>query len=459
MKGFDDTLSGWESDTPREKCGVFGVIGLEKDLGVTATYLALVGLQHRGQDGAGIISYNSKTASGMHGDGLVLEVFGEGKHLSGIPDGHIVIGHNRYSTNSGGAIQPIMRESFSIAHNGHIEELAGEEHRTDTEVLAERIEAAMEHGENLPEAVKSTLGSVEGAYSLVIASNDELIGVRDPQGLRPLCLGKKQNGQYCLASEDSVLSSIEFAFEREVKPGEMVVITEEGVESHRIGADEKEARQATCAFEFIYFAMPDSNIEGSNVQIARENMGKILSKNESEDFEADIVVGVPDSGMPAAMGYGRVSDVEYEQGALTKNRYITRTFIKDNQVDREKAVRLKQHVNTEITRGKRVVLIDDSIVRGTTTRALVTMMKEQGEAAEVHLRIASPPYKWPCFYGMDTGDPGGLIANHKSLEEIREFVGADSLAYLSVEDVSKAIGVSLGKLCFACANGEYPTKV
>lgn len=460
MKGFDDTLSGWESDTPREKCGVFGVIGLEKDLGVRATYLALIGLQHRGQDGAGIISYNENQASGMHGDGLALEVFGEGKHLSGIPDGHIVIGHNRYSTNSGGALQPIMKDHFSIAHNGHIEMLAGEEDRTDTEVLAGMIEDRIQDGADFADATVETLNSIEGAYSLVLASDDMLIGARDPFGLRPLSIGRQNDGQYCLASEDSIFGSIDFTFEREVLPGEVVIITDDGIESRQITTkEEQDVRQATCAFEYIYFARPDTNIDGINVHLARERMGAIMSDNESEGFEADIVVGVPDSGVAAAIGYGKVSELAHEQGALTKNRYISRTFIKDNQVDREKAVRLKQHVNTAITEGQRIVLIDDSIVRGTTTRALVAMLKKEGRAAEVHLRIASPPYRWPCFYGMDTGNPGELIANNMTQDEIRDFLGADSLAYLSVEDVAGAIGQSLGKLCFACANGQYPIKV
>ena len=456
-----EAFLGWESDKPREKCGVFGVIGLEGELGKTATYIALVGLQHRGQDGAGIVTHGPHKGTGVTGFGTVIDVFKEGQSLEGIPNGEVVIGHNRYSTNSGGALQPIINDHFSIAHNGHIEKLSNVDDRTDTQELAEMIEGRINNGFELRDAIQETLQGIEGAYSLIIAAEGILIGIRDPHGMRPLAMGRGKNGEICFASEDSVLNSIEFRYERDVEPGEMVIVTKEGPESRSIiPEDEPDPSRATCAFEFVYFARPDSNIEGRNVHIARANMGKILFENEDEGFEADIVIGVPDSGVPAAIGYGKASPIEYEAG-LTKNRYITRTFIKANQDDRKKAVRLKQHVNPEITRGQRIVLIDDSIVRGTTTKELVRMLKHEngGQAAEVHLRIASPPYKWPCYFGMDTGDPAELIANNMTHKEIVEYLGVDSLSYLSVEDVSRSIGIGLGKLCFACANGQYPMKI
>ena len=447
-------------DKPREACGVFGIWqDTPKALGSTA-YLALLGLQHRGQDGAGIAIYNNENNNFIIQKelGLVTEVFADGRHLEGLPDGQIAIGHNSYSTSGAKdnfeGLQPLHSLSSGkqlvLAHNGHIDELSGlPSGETDTQVLVEMISEEVRGGLGVVAALKKVTGQlVNGAYSLVLSDGDQLVGMRDPRGFRPLVIGENDSG-YCLASENSALSATDFHHMRDVKPGEIVVIDEKGVSSieNTSGLTPK-----LCGMEYAYFARPDTDLDGINIQIAREKMGEMLARKENDDFQPDMVVGVPDSGVPAAYGYAREIGIPLEQ-ALVKNRYITRTFIKNTQADRERAVHTKLSPNRSIIDGMKLVVVDDSIIRGTTTKTLVTMLKDAG-AAEVHLRISWPPYKWPCYFGMDTGRPDELIASKMSEDEICEYVGADSLKYISTDETKEAIGSE--NICTACADGDYP---
>ena len=448
-------------DKPREACGVFGIWqDAPKALGSTA-YLALLGLQHRGQDGAGIAIYNSyENNFVIQKDlGLVDDVFADGRHLEGLPQGQIAIGHNSYSTSGAKdnfeGLQPLHSltagKQLVLAHNGHIDELSGlPTGETDTQVLVEMISEEMQEGLDVVYALKKvTDGMVNGAYSLVLSDGNRLVGMRDPRGFRPLMIGENDSG-YCLASESSALFATDFHPLRDVKPGEIVVIDEKGVESieNTSGLTPK-----ICGMEYAYFARPDTNLDGINIQMARERMGEILAKKEKDDFHPDMVVGVPDSGVPAAHGYAREIGIPLEQ-ALVKNRYVTRTFIKNTQADRERAVLTKLSPNEAIIDAKKLVIVDDSIVRGTTTKTLIAMLKDAG-AAEVHLRISWPPYKWPCYFGMDTGRPDELIASKMSESEICEYIGADSLKYISTDEVKEAIGSK--DICTACADGRYPS--
>lgn len=447
-------------DKPRESCGVFGIWqDAPKALGSTA-YLALLGLQHRGQDGAGIAIYNNENNNFIIQKelGLVTEVFADGRHLEGLPNGQIAIGHNSYSTSGAKdnfeGLQPLHSLSSGkqlvLAHNGHIDELSGlPSGETDTQVLVEMISEEMREGLGVVAALKKVTGQlVNGAYSLVLSDGHQLVGMRDPRGFRPLIVGENDNG-YCLASENSALSATDFHPLRDVEPGEIVVIDEKGVSSIENASG---LAPKLCGMEYAYFARPDTDLDGINIQIAREKMGEMLARKESDDFKPDIVVGVPDSGVPAAYGYAREIGIPLEQ-ALVKNRYITRTFIKNTQADRERAVHTKLSPNRSIINGMKLVVVDDSIIRGTTTKTLVNMLKDAG-AAEVHLRISWPPYKWPCYFGMDTGRPDELIASKMSENEICEYVGADSLKYISIDETKEAIGSE--NICTACADGEYP---
>lgn len=449
-------------DKPRESCGVFGIWqDAPKALGSTA-YLALLGLQHRGQDGAGIAIYNKENNNFIIQKelGLVTEVFADGRHLEGLPNGQIAIGHNSYSTSGAKdnfeGLQPLHSLSSGkqlvLAHNGHIDELSGlPSGETDTQVLVEMISEEMREGLGVVAALKKVTGQlVNGAYSLVLSDGHQLVGMRDPRGFRPLIVGENDNG-YCLASENSALSATDFHPLRDVEPGEIVVIDEKGVSSIENASG---LAPKLCGMEYAYFARPDTDLDGINIQIAREKMGEMLARKESDDFKPDIVVGVPDSGVPAAYGYAREIGIPLEQ-ALVKNRYITRTFIKNTQADRERAVHTKLSPNRSIINGMKLVVVDDSIIRGTTTKTLVTMLKDAG-AAEVHLRISWPPYKWPCYFGMDTGRPDELIASKMSENEICEYVGADSLKYISIDETKEAIGSE--NICTACADGEYPSQ-
>jgi amidophosphoribosyltransferase len=447
---------------PGEACGVFGVHST--DDAARLTYFGLFALQHRGQESAGIAVSDRDTLTVYKELGLVAQVFDE-HTLAGL-QGDIAIGHTRYST-TGSSVwknaQPVYRSvgsnGIALAHNGNLtntSRLASlvqhPDATTDTEVMtalvAERMEA---HGEDLPAALQATLPLLEGAYSLTIMDREHLVGVRDPYGFRPLCLGRL-DGAWVLASETAALDLIGAEFQRELMPGEMVVIDDEGTTATRPFS---EAPERLCLFEFVYFARPDSTLHGQNIHRARRRMGMALADQAPAD--ADVVVPVPESGIPAAQGYAEASGLRYTDG-LVKNHYIGRTFIQPAQAIRDRGVRVKLNAMPGELRGKRVVLVDDSIVRGSTTRQLVQMVREAG-ARQVHLRISSPPYRWPCFYGMDTGDRSTLLAAGRDLDEIAAFLDVDTLAYLELERLISATGAPADSFCTACLSGSYPTDV
>jgi amidophosphoribosyltransferase len=448
---------------PGEACGVFGIYADDEDA-ARVTYFGLFALQHRGQESAGIAVSDGTTLTVYKDLGLVAQVFNEST-LAGLT-GNIAIGHTRYST-TGSTVwknsQPVYRQAgengIALAHNGNLTNtnlLAGSVQNssatTDSELMtaliADRIE---DHGEDLPTALESVLPTFEGAYSLTLMDRDHLVGVRDPNGFRPLCLGRIDGG-WVLASETAALDLIGAELDHELAPGEMVTIDDGGVTSSRPFPD---VAESLCLFEFVYFARPDSALRGQNIHLARRRMGVALA--EQAPVDADAVVPVPESGIPAAQGYAEASGIRYTDG-LVKNRYVGRTFIQPAQAIRDRGIRLKLNAMPGELDGKRVALVDDSIVRGSTTRQLVTMVREAG-ATEVHLRVSSPPYRWPCFYGMDTGDRSTLLAAGRSVEEVAEFLGVDSLAYLDLERLIKATGASADGFCTACLSGSYPTEV
>jgi amidophosphoribosyltransferase len=448
---------------PGEACGVFGIYADDEDA-ARVTYFGLFALQHRGQESAGIAVSDGTTLTVYKDLGLVAQVFNEST-LAGLT-GNIAIGHTRYST-TGSTVwknsQPVYRQAgengIALAHNGNLTNtnlLAGPVQNssatTDSELMtaliADRIE---DHGEDLPTALESVLPTFEGAYSLTLMDRDHLVGVRDPNGFRPLCLGRIDGG-WVLASETAALDLIGAELDHELAPGEMVTIDDGGVTSSRPFPD---VAESLCLFEFVYFARPDSALRGQNIHLARRRMGVALA--EQAPVDADAVIPVPESGIPAAQGYAEASGIRYTDG-LVKNRYVGRTFIQPAQAIRDRGIRLKLNAMPGELDGKRVALVDDSIVRGSTTRQLVTMVREAG-ATEVHLRVSSPPYRWPCFYGMDTGDRSTLLAAGRSVEEIAEFLGVDSLAYLDLERLIKATGASADGFCTACLSGSYPTEV
>lgn len=451
-------------DTPEHACGVFGVMAPGVDV-ARVTFFGLYALQHRGQESAGIAATDGSHMDVRRGMGLVSQVFDEEdlRYLSG----SMAIGHTRYSTTGSSRIenaQPLLLQSplgpFALAHNGNVinaqylrNELAADGARfdgsTDSEVLAAQIAHAP--GKSWVDKIRYSMRRVSGAYCLTILTNDALIGVRDPLGVHPLCLGRFQGG-WVLASETCAFDHLGAQFIREVEPGEIVVIDQNGVRSY---PDADPGRMALCIFEYIYFARPDSVINGKLLYIARERMGEQLAKEFP--VEADLVVGTPESAVPAAIGYARQSGIPYSQG-LIKNRYVGRTFIQPDQRLRELGVQLKFNPLPEVLNGKRVVVVDDSIVRGTTTPHVVSLLRQAG-ATEVHMRICAPPIAWPCFFGVDMATRRELIAARKSIEEIREWVGADSLGYLSLDGLVRAIDVPNEKFCVACLTGNYPVPV
>ncbi|MCD6436067.1 MAG: amidophosphoribosyltransferase [Clostridiales bacterium] len=452
-------------DKLKEECGVFGIYDQDGMNLSNLTYFGLVALQHRGQESAGIAIRSGNAINYHKGMGLVQEVFDAHK-LLGL-DGDIAIGHVRYSTTGQSHLnnaQPLVVRfrggSIALAHNGNLVnafEIRNELEKNgtifqtsiDSEVIANLI--AIEYKGNIKEAVLSAVKQIKGAYGLVIIFNDKLIGVRDPNGLRPLVLGKTKTG-YVLASETAALDVVGAEFVRDVQKGEMITIDENGWESI-IYDDTK--RKAICSFEYVYFARPDSIMDGQNIYKTRYKAGKILAKEHP--VEADIVVAVPDSGIPAAIGYSNESGIPYDVG-LIKNKYMGRTFIQPDQETRELAVKLKLNVLKENIDGKRLVLIDDSIVRGTTSRRIINMLREAG-AKEVHVRVSSPPVSHSCYFGIDTPSKKHLVGAVKSVEEIRELIGADSLGYLSYDGLVDSIGKGVDKLCTACFNGDYPMPV
>jgi len=447
-----------------EKCGIFGVYAPGKKAAEIIFY-GLQALQHRGQESAGIAVSDGENILIFKDLGLVSQVFNK-QNIAPL-QGSIGIGHTRYSTrgmNIWKNSQPLYRmfknESFAVAHNGNlvnVNEIRSEqlkkgirfETTTDTEVIVSLIESSEK--ENIEDAIKEALGRLKGSYSLLILTRDKVFGIRDPYGFRPLVLGKME-GNYIIASETCALDIVDAKFIREIDPGETVILDKNGIRSQMMLPVE---RTSMCVFELIYFARPDSYIHNKNMFEVRHRMGQQLAKESPVD--ADIVISVPDSGTPAAIGYSTESKIPYTEGFI-KNRYVGRTFIQPVQEVREIGVKLKLNPLKKVIKGKKLVVVDDSIVRGNTSKKIIKMLYCAG-AKEVHMRISSPPLLHPCYYGIDMATEKEFIANHKTLEDIRKSLNVDSLKYLSIEGLIKAIGESKEKFCFACFNGEYPVPI
>ncbi|MDF2503905.1 MULTISPECIES: amidophosphoribosyltransferase [Clostridium] len=451
-----------EQDKLKEECGVFGIFS-NKNIDVShLTYYGLYALQHRGQESAGIAVCNEGNIDVHKGMGLVTDVFDNDSLDKMI--GNAAIGHVRYSTTGGSCAnnaQPIVSSfelgSIAVAHNGNlvntdiIRELlqyGGTSFQTsiDTEVVLKLISKNAKKG--VENAVVDAIQAIKGSFAIVILTEDKLIGVRDPNGIRPLCIGKFDDNSYIMCSETCALDAVGAEFVRDVNPGEIVIIDKEGIKS--INYAEK-TKCETCVFEYIYFARPDSVIDGISVYNSRELAGEELYKEAP--VEADIVIGVPDSGLAAATGYAKASGIPYGIG-LIKNRYVGRTFISPTQELREKAVAVKLNPLKVNIEGKRVVIIDDSIVRGTTSKKLVDILRKAG-AKEIHFRVSSPVIKYPCYFGINIASRNELIGGNKTVEEIREFIGADSLAYLSIDSLLKSLGEK-NNFCLGCLKGVYP---
>jgi amidophosphoribosyltransferase len=464
----------------KEACGVFGVYAPGRAVS-HLTFDGLYSLQHRGQESAGMAVSDGGTITVMKDMGLVTAVFDE-RMLSGLP-GHLAIGHTRYSTHGSSdwaaaqpVYRPVGRAGFALGHNGNLTNTGELLERTgmlpgmaptDSDVVAELLarafaghpaDATRDGVDDLRPALRDVVPRLEGAFSLVLLDAGHLYGVRDPHGFRPLCLGRLGPADdptgWVLASETPALDVIGATLVRELEPGELVTIGDDGVRSESLFAPDQ-VQPTLCIFEFVYFARPDARLYGREVHGTRRRMGELLAAQAP--VEADLVMGVPDSGVPAAEGYARASGIPYGQG-LVKNRYIGRTFIAPDQQARVDAVRRKLNPLRDNIAGKRLVVVDDSIVRGTTTRSIVGMLRDAG-AAEVHLRISSPPFRWPCFYGIDTPDRDELMAAHRSLADITAFLEADSVAYISIEHLRAAIDAPGAGFCDACLSGRYPVPV
>ncbi len=462
----DRRLDDQTDDTPRDECGVMGISTPHGEGVAEMTFFGLFALQHRGQEAAGIAVSDGQRARIHKDEGLVANVF--------TPDamapltGYHSIGHTRYSTTGSSAhrnIQPFLVETMhgpmAVAHNGNIvnapalrEELLhrgfGLTATSDTEVIALMLAAA--GGRTWQERLERTLPAWKGAFSLVLLAADEVIAVRDPWGFRPLSLGRLPQGGYAVASETCALATLGCTEVDEVRPGEIVTLR--GAEMHRHQALSAAPNSAHCTFEFVYFSRPDSVWDGHNVHHVRQRLGIELARESG--VEADVVIPVPDSSIPAAIGYSTESGIPHNDG-LIKNRYIGRTFIEPTQAMRERGVALKFNALTENLAGKRVVMIDDSLVRGTTAGPLVKLVRDAG-AAEVHVRITCPPITHACHFGVDMGHDGDLMAAHKTVAEMEEHIGADSLAFLSLEGMMRAVGAADG-YCNACFTGDYPIAV
>lgn len=450
-----------------EECGIFGIWGHENSSQIT--YYGLHSLQHRGQEGTGIVVTDGEKLKGVKGEGLVTEVF-SAEAIEELT-GKAAIGHVRYATAGGSGyenVQPLLFHSqtgsLALAHNGNLVnanalklqlEAQGSIFQTssDTEVLAHLIKRG--GFSDLKERVKTALSMLKGAYAFLIMTEKEMMIALDPNGLRPLSIGLIGDA-YVVASETCAFDIVGAEFLRDVLPGELIIINDEGIHSEMYSMN---TTRAICTMEYVYFSRPDSNIHGINVHTARKNLGKQLALEVP--IEADVVTGVPDSSISVAIGYAEVSGIPYEMG-LIKNRYVGRTFIQPSQSLREQGVKMKLSPVRGVVEGKRVVMVDDSIVRGTTSRRIVKMLKDAG-ALEVHVVISSPPIKNPCFYGIDTSTSEELIASKNSVEEIRQIIGADSLTFLSVEGMLDAIGKNEDGEnrghCLACFTGKYPTEI
>jgi len=453
-------------DKLNEECGVFGIFDQDGLAVQEITYYGLYALQHRGQESAGIAVADGHAIRYHKGRGLVPEVFDE-EMLDTLKGGKIAIGHVRYPTYGDTSLynaQPLVikyKKGFlALAHNGNLVnanalrtelEEAGAVFQTsvDSEVIANLIARHIDEG--LETAIQNTISKLRGAYALLLMTEDKLIAVRDLYGMRPLALGRIGHS-YVVASESCAFDAVDAEFIRDVKPGEIIIISQDGLRSIQTPVPLK---SGLCVFEFIYFARTDSTIDGVSVYTARKEAGKILAAEHPAD--ADLVIGVPDSGTTAALGYAEASGIPFGEG-LIKNRYVGRTFIKPSQAIREQGVRIKLNALRKIVKGKRIVMIDDSIVRGTTSKKIVEMLRLAG-AREVHMRISSPPVRFPCYFGIDTPTKEHLIGARYSVEEICRIIGADSLGYLSIEGLLKTVEGSGCGFCLGCFSGEYPIAV
>ena len=449
------------SHKPRHECGICGVFGHQD--AAKPVYFGLYALQHRGQESAGIIASDGKKAV-LHKDmGLVADVFSE-RTLQRL-SGHLAVGHVRYSTTGESSIvntQPFMAThqglSLSVAHNGnlvnsialrrHLEQRGSIFQTTmDSEIVIHLMARHLDRG--LQEAIKTTFSCIQGAYSLLLMTPDTMIAVRDPNGFRPLCLGMLENGAHVVASETCALDLIEAEYIRDIEPGEVLIINEQGLTSLFPWAP---AQKSYCIFEHVYFARPDSNIFGFNVYAARKRMGEILAREAN--IKADFVMPFPDSGNYAAIGYSSASGIPLEMGMI-RNHYVGRTFIQPTQSMRDFSVRIKLNPVRSLLKGKRVIIVEDSIIRGTTGRSRVQSLRRVG-AAEVHMVVSCPPTRHGCYYGIDFPSSAQLIAAGNTVEGIRDYLGLDSLHYLSVEGLVEATGLSRDQFCLACFTGEYP---
>ena len=457
----------WDADSLHEECGVFGIYG-HADAGALSV-LGLHSLQHRGQEAAGVVTFDKGQFIAERHAGLVGDAFGRGSQATKNLKGSFAIGHNRYSTAGGNRasnIQPMFADlaggGLAIAHNGNLTNA----HTLRTELVAQ---GAIFHSTSdtetiipltarspkarIVEKIIDALCQVQGAYSLVALTSKKLIGVRDPNGVRPLVMGKLDDA-VIFASETCALDIIGAEYVRDVAPGEMVVVDKDGIRSL---FPFKPQPHRFCVFEYIYFARPDSTLEGRNVYEARKNIGAVLAQEAPAD--ADMVIPVPDSGVPAALGFANEAKIEFELGII-RNHYVGRTFIEPSDSIRHLGVRLKHNPNRAMLKGKRVVLVDDSIVRGTTSKKIVAMVRDAG-ASEVHFRVSSPPTTHSCFYGVDTPNTDELLAHKMDVEQMRRFIGADSLAFISMNGLYRAMGQSernakAPSFCDACFSGDYP---
>jgi amidophosphoribosyltransferase len=450
-----------EIDKPRSNCGIVGVFGHPEAARIA--YLSLYALQHRGQESSGIVSSDGQRVYRHVGMGLVADVFAREETLRGLK-GHIAIGHNRYSTTGSTFLmnsQPFLvnfkEGPMAISHNGNFvnsgsirraleQEGSIFQTTTDTEVALHLM--AKSRADDLVGKIRDAFSRIQGAYSIVLLSRDKLVALRDPRGWRPLCLGKRDN-MWVVASETCALDLVGADYQRDIEPGEILLIDEQGTHSEHLP---ERAPRCACIFEYVYFARPDSRIFGENVDKARRKLGKNLAQEAPAD--ADIVISVPDSSNTAAIGYSRRSGIKFEIG-LIRNHYIGRTFIHPDQTVRDFNVKVKFNPVCGVLEGRRVVVVEDSIVRGTTLRQLTRMLRKAG-AKEVHVRVSSPPIVAPCHYGMDFPTKKELIAAQKKVEEIKEYLGVDSLEYLSMEGLLGAVPQEDGGYCTACFDGKYP---
>ncbi len=464
----EDQLLEDRPDRPEEACGVFAVYAPGEDV-ARLTYFGLHALQHRGQESAGIAVGDNETVTVTKNLGLVSKVFKE-SDLDSLP-GDVAIGHTRYSTtgsstsweNAQPHLSAIGHQVIALAHNGNLVntselrdalKVQGIRFRstTDSEVMTTLVGYFTQKSNHIREGIRETMRLINGAFAVVLTTENAVYAFRDPHGVRPLVLGKLDSRGWVVASETCALDIVGAEFVREVGPGEMLKISADGVEAEQAVPAEK---PSLCMFEYVYFARPDSEMGDCSLYEARRNMGAALALEAPVD--ADMVMGVPDSGVPAAVGYAASSGIPFGEG-LAKNRYVGRTFISPSQTIRQQGIKLKLNPLKHAIRGKRLIVVDDSIVRGNTTKKLIALLRESG-AAEVHMRITSPPVVWPCFYGIDTDTQEQLIASRLSVAEIAEHIGADSLAYLSLPAMVDATGMPKDGFCLACFDGEYPIEI